>query len=109
MIDYRNFSNDTNSFETEEESENLDCFDPELDARVEEVSDYDEDTMTIGIVDRDKIYLRIEPAQGNDPIDVLTRGEELLIDSEKSTDEWYSVCTAVGQEGYVMKKLLKVE
>lgn len=109
MIDYRNFSNEIKSFESEEDNENLDCFDPELDVQVEEVTDSDEDTMTTGIVDRDKIYLRMEPAQGNNPIDVLTRGEELLIDLTNSTDEWYSVCTAVGQEGYVMKKLLKVD
>lgn len=102
MIDYHNFSNATNSFEE---------IDTSIDEMIyeDEIVEYDEDTMTTGVVDRDKIYLRMEPAQGNNPISVLSRGEELLIDFTKSTDEWYSVCTAAGLEGYVMKKLLKVE
>lgn len=103
MIDYHNFSNATNSFEEE--------IDTSIDEMIyeDEIVEYGEDTMTTGVVDRDKIYLRMEPAQGNNPISVLSRGEELLIDFTKSTDEWYSVCTAAGLEGYVMKKLLKVE
>ena len=111
MIDYRNFSNVTNSFDVDEEK--IETVDEEtieeLDAEEAEVADFDDDTMATGVVDRDKIYLRHDPSKDALSLDVLERDEELLIDFSKSTDEWYNVCTATGQEGYVMKELLKVE
>jgi hypothetical protein len=40
---------------------------------------------------------------------VVEVGDELLIDLEKSTDDWYSVTTNVGAEGFCMKKYVTVE
>lgn len=56
-----------------------------------------------------KLNIRTKPVVGAEILCVVEVGDELLIDLEKSTDDWYSVTTNVGAEGFCMKKYVTVE
>lgn len=55
-----------------------------------------------------KLNIREEPDKDSDVMTVVTCLEELMIDMEKSTDDWYAVCTVSGLEGFCMKKFVAV-
>lgn len=40
---------------------------------------------------------------------VLEKGERVLIDEAKSTDEWFGVCTESGIDGFCMKDFIRIE
>lgn len=48
--------------------------------------------------DIDSTIICIEPALS-----------ELIIDNDKSTDEWYSVCTVSGVEGFCVKNFVTIK
>lgn len=109
MINYSNFANETNSFVDEEIDVQMPIEEAELyDRPSDEADDFEGDILE-GKVSASKIYLREEPTKESDALKVLERGDELLIDIAKSVDDWYSVCTVTGVEGYVMKNLVNVE
>lgn len=63
----------------------------------------------IGVVtDCLKLNIRKEPDKDSDVVVVVTCLDELKIDPETSTDEWYAVCTVAGIEGFCMKKYIAV-
>lgn len=110
MINYSEFSNATNSFvdfsEEFEEVPNMSVEEAEL--YINDVEDDFDGDIAEGKVSAAKIYLRDGASKESKDLTILERGEELLIDLAKSTDEWYSVCTATGIEGYVMKTLVEI-
>lgn len=56
-----------------------------------------------------KIYVRSKPSVESEPVCVIDEFDEVEIDLEKSTVEFYKVCTAAGAEGYCMVDLITVE
>lgn len=56
-----------------------------------------------------KLNIRTEPKVGANVLCVVEIADELLIDMNKSTEDWYSVTTNVGAEGFCMKKYVTVE
>lgn len=55
-----------------------------------------------------KLNVREKPDKDSGVVTVVTCLEELQIDMEKSTDDWYAVCTVSGLEGFCMKKFVAV-
>ncbi len=55
-----------------------------------------------------KLNIREEPSKDSDVVTVVACLEELMIDMEKSIDDWYAVCTVSGLEGFCMKKFVAV-
>lgn len=110
MINYSEFSNATNSFvDSSEEFEETPYMSvEEAELYIDDVDDDFDGDLAEGKVSAAKIYLRERPSKESKDLTILERGEELLIDMAKSTDEWYSVCTATGIEGYVMKTLVEI-
>lgn len=110
MINYSEFSNVTNSFvDSSEEFEETPYMSvEEAELYINDVDDDFDGDLAEGKVSAAKIYLREGPSKESKDLTILERGEELLIDLAKSTDEWYSVCTATGIEGYVMKTLVEI-
>lgn len=53
-----------------------------------------------------KLNVREEPATNGVIVHVLDVMSEVEIDLAKSTDEWFKVCTAIGVEGYCMRKFI---
>lgn len=62
-----------------------------------------------GIVSNcDRLNVRRTPSINAGIVTVLRSGTKLVIDVDKSNDEWYSICTLHGIEGYCMKKFITI-
>lgn len=57
----------------------------------------------------EKLNIRKSASKDSDVVTVVNAGSELLIDSAKSTYNFYKVCTASGIEGYCMAEFVKVD
>ncbi len=77
------------------------------DIRVEENEEAVEDVIGV-VTDCLKLNIRKEPNKDSDVVVVVTCLDELKIDPDNSTDEWYAVCTVTGIEGFCMKKFVAV-
>jgi hypothetical protein len=53
-----------------------------------------------------RLNVRVAPNPNATVACVLNADSEIEIDSDKSTTEWYSVCTAAGIKGYCMRKFI---
>lgn len=58
------------------------------------------------VVNCAKLNVREEPSTNSEIVCVLDVMSEIEIDVEKSTDEWFKICTAIGVEGYCMRKFV---
>lgn len=58
------------------------------------------------VVGCERLNIRKEPNTSAKILCEATSKSELVIDPDKSTDEWYSVCTSAGVEGFCMKKFV---
>lgn len=54
-----------------------------------------------------KLNVRTKPSVTSDVVCVLDAMSELEVDVEKSTNEWFHVCTATGVEGYCMRRFVE--
>lgn len=55
-----------------------------------------------------RLNIREEPTKDSAITAIVTCLDELKIDPDNSTDDWYAVCTASGVEGFCMKKFVAV-
>lgn len=77
------------------------------DTPVEEIEE--EVKELIGIVsDCLKLNVRKEPCKDSEVVAVVNCLNELKIDLDASTDDWYAVCTAAGIEGFCMKQFVNL-
>lgn len=53
-----------------------------------------------------KLNVRAEPSTNAEVVCVLDAMSEIEIDVNKSSNEWFKVCTATGIEGYCMRKFV---
>lgn len=77
------------------------------DIRVEENEEAVENIIGV-VTDCLKLNIRKEPNKDSDVVVVVTCLDELKIDLDASTDDWYAVCTVAGIEGFCMKKFVAV-
>ena len=56
-----------------------------------------------------KLNVRKMPKAGSDVVCVLDINSEVVIDEERSTEEFYRVTTASGREGFCMKKYISIQ
>ena len=69
-----------------------------------------EETPVAGIVTNcRRLNIRVRPDADADVLCVAPALSELIIDENKSTDEWLSVCTVTGVEGYCAKKYVAIK
>lgn len=61
------------------------------------------------VTDCARLNIRLEPRVSASILCVVNAGTELIIDPDKSTDDWYSVTTNVGADGFCMKKYVSVQ
>lgn len=75
------------------------------EAPVEETS-----KVILGVVsDCNKLNIRSGADKNSNVEAVVPVDTKLQIDLEKSTNDWYSVCTEAGIEGYCMKMFVSIE
>lgn len=77
------------------------------DIRVKENEEIVKDIIGV-VTDCLKLNIRKEPNKDSDVVVIVTCLEELKIDLDASTDDWYAVCTVTGIEGFCMKKFVAV-
>lgn len=93
---YDNFAEEV---DTQIETETVEV--PEVEPVVETV-----ETVT-GIVEGcARLNVRLAPYPTANAICTIASGAEVTINVSESTDEWFSICTASGVEGYCMKRYI---
>lgn len=65
-----------------------------------------EPTLTGVVSGCGKLNIRKEPSATAEILCEVANKSELVIDPNKSTDDWYSVCTPAGVEGFCMKQFV---
>lgn len=79
------------------------------DTLITETEAVEEVVEVFGVVtDCLRLNIRAEPTQDSAIVTIVTCLDELKIDLDNSTDDWYAVCTASGVEGFCMKKFVAV-
>lgn len=58
------------------------------------------------VVNCAKLNVRSKPDISSDVVCVLDVMSEMEIDVEKSNEDWFYVCTAIGVEGYCMRRFV---
>ena len=53
-----------------------------------------------------KLNVRSKPSINGDVVTVLNANDKVIIDVDKSTDEWFKIRTADGVNGYCMRKFV---
>lgn len=53
-----------------------------------------------------KLNVRAEPSMDAEVVCVLDAMSEIKINVAESTNEWFKICTAIGAEGYCMRKFV---
>lgn len=81
--------------------------DPEVTATYSNHTEF-LDESTFGVVNCNYLNVREAPDPEADVLTVVEKGAEILIDFDVSTDDFYSVCTETGVEGYCMKQFIEV-
>lgn len=56
-----------------------------------------------------KLNVRIEPNKDSDIMCVIGENEEVMIDPDYSTEDWYKVYTKEGVDGFCMKEFIEVQ
>ena len=64
-------------------------------------------TVTGTVVNCTKLNIRANPSATANVVCILEVNSEMQIDVSKSNNEWFSVCTATGIEGYCMRKFVE--
>ena len=117
---YRNYSNPNNNVnpvtpaaeEVEEQVEETvveETVEEVTEEAVEEtVEETSEEDVILGLVTCTKLNVRKLPNPNGQVLCVITEGTEVQIDLDKSTIDWFKVCTNAGVSGYCMKKFIAV-
>lgn len=58
------------------------------------------------VVDCARLNVRVAPFASANAICTIASGAEVTINVDESTDEWFSICTASGVDGYCMKRYI---
>lgn len=75
-----------------------------------EIVDEPEVEPIYGCVDKcEKLRVRKGPSTNTGVVTVISAGTEVMIDLDKSTNDWYSVRTATGVEGFCMKDFITIK
>ena len=56
-----------------------------------------------------RLYVRKEANAESKFLCIINQNTEVVIDTEKSTEDFYKVCTSAGVEGYCMKKFISIK
>lgn len=57
----------------------------------------------------ERLNMRKEANKGSDVITILVKNEKVTINTAESTEDFYKICTASGDEGYCMKTYITIK
>lgn len=62
-----------------------------------------------GVVsDCEKLNVRLAPDKNSEVVCIIDQATELIIELDKSTDDFYKIITSAGLNGYCMKKFVTI-
>lgn len=67
------------------------------------------ETVTGFVSNCSKLNVRANPDITSEVVCTLDNTTEVMIDLNKSTDEWFSICTAADVEGFCMRKFINAK
>lgn len=86
--------------------------DNDFDTKEDVIETVEEQPTMMGtIFNTHKVYMRIAPDKESKHIDILEKGEEVMIDGTAEDvlgNGWYHLITASGKEGYTMSEYVKI-
>lgn len=82
------------------------AIEPVAEQVVEETTETHAEPVIGKVVKCGKLNIRKEPNISAGIICEVSLNSELMIDLDNSTEEWFSVCTAAGSDGFCMKKFV---
>ena len=114
-MSHKNYYRNDETKETvgfDEEIDLMDAMELALEETAEAEKEETENLITVekkeslvGVVkDCEKLNIRKAPDKKSEAVCIVMVGSVLLIDQDKSTDDWYKVYTESGMEGFCMKK-----
>lgn len=113
---YTNFSKHfKNNNQNEIKREPITEFEELTDEEINELNETDvidvnvEETTEGYITNCKKLYVREKADKNSDHLCIIGESDKVLIDLEKSTEDFYKVCTTSGVEGYCMKKFISIK
>lgn len=107
----KNYNNYAEEVETVETVEDFVTGTTEVEPVVEPVVETVETvtlptTVTGVVIDCARLNVRMAPFASANAVCTIVSGAEVTINTAESTDEWFSICTASGVEGYCMKRYI---
>jgi hypothetical protein len=108
---YSQYSNKNKNIEVDEVIETVAPIEEEI--VTEPVVEETVETVTLPetvngtVVGCTKLNVRVNPSTTADVVCVLDVKSEIKINAAKSDNEWLSICTATGIEGYCMRKFVE--
>lgn len=60
------------------------------------------------VVDCTSLNVRENPSITANVVCTITNGTTVEVDETESTEEFYKICTEIGEEGYCMKKYIRI-
>ena len=92
--------------ETKELLEKVDEIIPQVESVIEEPV---VESVVEGVVTNcDQMYVRSEASVDSEPLGTIKKNTKVRIYESESTNDFYSVCTETGLEGFCMKKFISI-
>ena len=112
--DYNNYSKPANNkvekTEPEVRTENLEdeVLVSETDTEIQEAKKKVEVVISGKIIDCDFLNVREQASVDANVVCLIGKDDEVMINKNESTEDFYKVCTATGIEGYCMKRFIAI-
>lgn len=78
----------------------------DLEVEVEEIVETVPESMYGKVFGTDRLNVRANPSMDAEVVCRINKDDVVLIDENLSTDDWYSICTENGMEGFCMKEFI---
>ena len=111
---YNNYSKPANNkvekTEPEVRTENLEDEIPVVETDTEVPEDKEEVEVVISgkVVDCYLLNVREQASVDANVVCLISKDDEVMVNKDESTEDFYKVCTATGVEGYCMKRFIAI-
>ena len=109
---YNNYSKPANNkvekTEPEVRTENIEDEIPVVETYTEVQEDKEEVVISGKVVDCDLLNVREQASSDANVVCKINKDDEVIVNKDESTNDFYKVCTATGIEGYCMKRFIAI-
>ena len=80
----------------------------ETDTEIQEAKEKVEIVVSGNVIDCDFLNVREQASVDANVVCLISKYDEVMINKNESTEDFYKVCTATGIEGYCMKRFIAI-